>query len=173
MSVVDRSHVVLALGSNLGDRAATLTAAVRDLAAVPGFELEAVSPTFESAAVKPDGVDESAPRYLNSVVTGSFSGLPHDLLAAVNLIEAAHGRVRTERWGDRTLDIDIIVVGALALHDARLTLPHPQAWERDFVLAPWRCIEADAVIPGRGRITDLLAATQSTVVQVPDAAVDR
>lgn len=171
MSAVAGSHVVLALGSNLGDRGATLAAAVNDLTALPDFDVRAVSPTFESAAVKPEGVDEAAPRYLNLVVTGEFSGLPHDLLAAVNRIEAEHGRVRAERWGDRTLDIDIIAIDADEIHDARLTLPHPRAWERDFVLAPWLCIEADAVIPGRGRISDLLDATPHTVVRVPDRAV--
>ncbi|MBB5643574.1 2-amino-4-hydroxy-6-hydroxymethyldihydropteridine diphosphokinase [Cryobacterium roopkundense] len=168
MSVATGAHVVLALGSNLGDRTATLAAAVRDLCAVPGFELEAVSPTFESAAVKLDGVDDAAPRYFNSVVTGNFAGSPHDLLSAVNHIEAQHGRVRTQRWGDRTLDIDIIAVGALHIDDALLTLPHPRAWERDFVLAPWLCIDADAVIPGRGPISDLLAATRNTVMPVAD-----
>ncbi|WP_051973454.1 2-amino-4-hydroxy-6-hydroxymethyldihydropteridine diphosphokinase [Cryobacterium sp. MLB-32] len=171
MSPASASHVVLALGSNLGDRAATLAEAVRDVAAIPGFELQAVSPVFESAALKLDGVDESAPRYLNSVLTGNFSGFPHDLLRAVNVIEADHGRVRAERWGDRTLDIDLIAVGALTIDDDRLTLPHPRAWERDFVLAPWVCIEADAEIPGRGRISDLLAATDSTLVKVIDRVV--
>ncbi|TDW29917.1 2-amino-4-hydroxy-6-hydroxymethyldihydropteridine diphosphokinase [Cryobacterium psychrophilum] len=162
--VPGRAHVVLALGSNLGDRAATLASAAHDLADLTGFDLTGVSPAFESVAVKPDGVDDTAPRYLNSVVTGRYAGEAVDLLDAVNDIEARHGRVRAERWGDRTLDIDIIAVDDLELDTARLTLPHPRAWERDFVLAPWLRLDADAAVPGRGLVRDLLAATDNTVV---------
>ncbi|TFD10034.1 2-amino-4-hydroxy-6-hydroxymethyldihydropteridine diphosphokinase [Cryobacterium sp. TMT1-2-2] len=164
------ARVVLALGSNLGDREATLSEAVRDLAALPGAALMAVSPAYESAAVKPGGVDESAPRYLNAVLTIDYAGDPHGLLDAVNAIEAEHGRVRAERWGDRTLDIDLIVFGDLSVDDDRLTLPHPRAAERDFVLAPWLDVDSAAVIPGRGLVRDLLAATGNTVHRAADAA---
>jgi len=167
------ASVVLALGSNLGDRPATLAAAVRDLADLAGFDLTGVSPAFESAAVKPDGIDDSAPRYLNSVVTGRYAASALDLLDAVNAIEERHGRVRAEKWGDRTLDIDIIAVDDLELDTPRLTLPHPRAWERDFVLAPWLHLDADAVIPGRGLVRDLLAATENTVVPAPGAGATR
>jgi len=163
-------RVVLALGSNLGDRAGTLADAVRDLAELPGAVLVAVSPSYESAAVKLDGVDENAPRYLNAVLTIDYTGGAHELLNAVNAIEAQHGRVRAERWGDRTLDIDIIVFGTLELEDARLTVPHPRAAERDFVLAPWLDVDADAAIPGRGRVRELLAATQRSAYPCADAA---
>lgn len=156
-------RVVLAIGSNLGDRARTLLDATRDIAAIEGFELDAVSPFVQSAAVKPGGVDEDAPRYLNGVVLGRYAGDPHDLLAAVNRIEAGHGRVRAERWGDRTLDIDIIAVDELQLRDEHLTVPHPRAAERDFVLAPWAQADPDAVLPGRGPVRELLAAIPNTV----------
>ncbi|GAA3887193.1 hypothetical protein GCM10022381_31520 [Leifsonia kafniensis] len=155
--------VVLALGSNLGDRAATLRAAVREIGELDGVELVAASPLYESAAVKPDGVDTDAPEYLNAVVGIRYRGTPNDLLDAVNRIEAEHGRVRAERWGDRTLDIDLIVVGTLQQGDARLTLPHPRAASRDFVLAPWLDIDPDAEIPGVGRVADLLRAMPNTV----------
>ncbi|TFD54409.1 2-amino-4-hydroxy-6-hydroxymethyldihydropteridine diphosphokinase [Cryobacterium frigoriphilum] len=164
--------VILALGSNLGDRAATLIQAVQDLFAVDGLELSDVSPLWESAALKLDGVDAAAPRYLNGVVAGSFAGDPLDLLAAVNSIEADHGRVRAERWGDRTLDIDIIVIGDLVRADARLTLPHPLAHARDFVLAPWLDVDPDAVLPGRGPVRDLLAATEQTARRYTDTRID-
>ncbi len=161
------SQVVLALGSNLGDRAETLADAIRDLAALTDFDLTDVSAVFESAAVKLDGVDEDAPRYLNLVLTGRYRGEPGELLDAVNSIERRHGRVRAERWGDRTLDIDIIAIDDLELDDPRLVLPHPRAGERDFVLAPWLQIDANAVLPGagpgRGRIADLLAAMPNTM----------
>ena len=155
--------VVLALGSNLGDRAAILVDATRAIADLEGLEVAGVSPVFESAAVKPDGVDPAAPPYLNAVVTARYTGDPHALLDAINGIEDAHGRVRTERWGDRTLDIDIIVFGGLELADDRLTIPHPRAWQRDFVLAPWLALDPDAAIPGRGRVDELLAAAASSV----------
>ncbi|WP_104177868.1 2-amino-4-hydroxy-6-hydroxymethyldihydropteridine diphosphokinase [Cryobacterium sp. Y50] len=163
-------RVVLALGSNLGDRAATLASAVRDLANLPGATLVAVSPGYESAAVKLDGVDERAPRYLNAVLTIDYSGDAYELLDAVNAIEAEHGRVRAERWGDRTLDIDIIAFGQLSIDDARLIVPHPRAAERDFVLAPWHDLDEQATVPGRGLVRDLLAATGNTVRRSADAA---
>lgn len=156
------ASVVLALGSNLGDRESTLRDAARAIADIDGVELTAVSHLYESAAVKPDGIDADAPRYLNAVVTARYSGDPHTLLDAVNAIEAEHGRVREERWGDRTLDIDIIAFGDLELSEDRLVIPHPRAWQRDFVLAPWLELEPDAVIPGRGRVSDLLAASDNS-----------
>lgn len=167
------AQVVLALGSNLGDRTKTLAAAVRALADLPGFDLTGVSPAFESAAVKPSGVDETAPRYLNSVVAGQYTGTPHALLDAVNGIEADLGRVRAERWGDRTLDIDIIVFGTQEFSDDRLTIPHPLAHERDFVLAPWLEVDPEAAIPGRGPVRALLAGLHSTVAPYREIGGDR
>ncbi|MFO7691224.1 MAG: 2-amino-4-hydroxy-6-hydroxymethyldihydropteridine diphosphokinase [Cryobacterium sp.] len=163
-------RVVLALGSNLGDRAATLIQAVQDLADVTGLQLSDVSRLYESIAVKGHGIDDSAPRYLNGVVVGTFRGDPLALLAAVNAIEAAHGRVRAERWGDRTLDIDIVLIGALEQTDARLTLPHPRAFERDFVLTPWLDVDPRAVLPGKGSVRDLLAATTASTQPYVDPA---
>lgn len=151
------ASVVLALGSNLGDRSSIIRDAVRAIADLDACELTIVSALYESAAVKPGGVDPDAPPYLNAVVTVRYSKDPHTLLDAVNAIENDHGRVRTERWGDRTLDIDIIVFDQVELTDDRLTIPHPRAWQRDFVLAPWLQLDPEAVIPGRGRVADLLA----------------
>ncbi|MGY4858292.1 2-amino-4-hydroxy-6-hydroxymethyldihydropteridine diphosphokinase [Cryobacterium sp. AP23] len=161
---------VLALGSNLGDREATLAAAVRAIAEVPGVTLTAVSPVYASDAVKPDGVDLSAPGYLNLVVTVRWGGDPHALLDAVNGIENDHGRVRDERWGDRTLDIDLISIGDLRIDDDRLTLPHPRAADRDFVLAPWADIDPEAELPGRGRVRELLAVAARTARAHPVTA---
>ena len=167
------TNAVLSLGSNLGDREATLAAAVRDLAGVPGLEVSGVSPLYESAAVKPNGVDENAPRYLNLAVGIRFTGNARALLDAVNTIEEQHGRVRSVRWGDRTLDIDVVVFGALQQADARLTLPHPRAAERDFVLAPWLDLDPDAVLPGHGPVRDLLAAIGTTVRRYPPTEAGR
>jgi 2-amino-4-hydroxy-6-hydroxymethyldihydropteridine diphosphokinase len=166
------TDVVLALGSNLGDRAGTLDAAVRAISGIDGFELTAVSPIVESVAVKPAGVDPDAPAYLNAVLSGQFAGDPHVLLAEINRVEADHGRERAERWGDRTLDIDIITFGDLQSSDETLTIPHPRAAERDFVLAPWLAIDPHAVIPGRGSVADLLARICNTVVPVSAEPAD-
>jgi 2-amino-4-hydroxy-6-hydroxymethyldihydropteridine diphosphokinase len=158
---------VLSLGSNLGDREATILGAVRDIAALPNVTLAASSGLVETAALKPSGVDRDAPAYLNAAVIVRTTLTPHELLAAVNTIELEHGRVREEHWGDRTLDIDIVTMGGLELKDDRLTLPHPQAWQRAFVLAPWLQIEPDAELPGFGRIDALPAATGPDVRPYP------
>ena len=155
---------VLALGSNLGDREATIREATRDIAAIPGVVVTAASGIVETAALKVDGVDATAPPYLNAALAISTSLTPAALLDAIARIEQAHGRVRQERWGDRTLDIDIITMGQLVLESERLTIPHPRAAERAFVLAPWLAIEPDAVLPGTGRrVADLLQATTDDV----------
>jgi 2-amino-4-hydroxy-6-hydroxymethyldihydropteridine diphosphokinase len=149
---------VLAFGSNLGDREATIRAAVADAGAVAGIRVLKVSSLIETAALKPTGVDRDAPAYLNAVATIETVLDPHALLAAVNAIEAQHGRVREEHWGDRTLDIDIVDYDGRQSADATLTLPHPGAASRVFVLQPWLEIDPDAVVAGRGRVEALLAA---------------
>ncbi|UFS59073.1 2-amino-4-hydroxy-6-hydroxymethyldihydropteridine diphosphokinase [Subtercola endophyticus] len=149
----------IALGSNLGDREATLRAAVGELADTGGIVVDSVSSLYETDALKPDGVDLSAPAYLNAVMTVHTTLDPHALLRVLNSIEEAHDRVRAERWGDRTIDLDIITFAGLQQHDETLTLPHPRAYERAFVLAPWHEIEPNAELPGRGPIATLLAAT--------------
>jgi 2-amino-4-hydroxy-6-hydroxymethyldihydropteridine diphosphokinase len=154
------TRAVLALGSNLGDRRATMLEAVRRIADTAGVELVAASSLLESAAVKPEGVDPSAPAYLNGVVVVDTALTPEALLEAVNLIEADLGRVRGERWADRTLDIDIIDVVGESRSTERLTLPHPRAAERSFVLAPWLEVDPDAELGGV-RVSQLLAKLDS------------
>jgi len=140
---------VLALGSNLGDRGALIEAAIGDLARTPGIALLKTSTIIETPALTPDGIDPDAPPYLNAVVTVRTTLTPQKLLDAANAIEAKHGRVRAERWGDRTLDIDIIAMGPLRVSTPTLTIPHPRAHERDFVLRPWLEIEPEAELSGR------------------------
>lgn len=158
---------VLALGSNQGKREQTIRAGIRDIAALPGVELTAASGLVETPALRPQGVDTDAPAYLNAVVMVRTTRAPHELLREVNLIEREHGRVRTTRWGDRTLDIDIIDFGGRTITTDDLTVPHPRAHERAFVLAPWLQIAPDAALPGCGRIDTLLAATGQTPVHYP------
>ena len=152
---------VLALGSNLGDREQTLRDAVRAVAEIRGVTLVKASGIVETPAVKPEGFDEDAPAYLNAVVLVRSALHPRQLLAALHEVEAAHGRVRAERWGDRTLDIDIVSLGGYRVDEPELTVPHPRAHERAFVLAPWLDVEPDAVI-GSERVDALLAATGET-----------
>ncbi|WP_308467361.1 2-amino-4-hydroxy-6-hydroxymethyldihydropteridine diphosphokinase [Rathayibacter soli] len=161
---------VLALGSNLGDRVATLAAAVADLDATPGIRVEARSMLVETDAIKLSGVDRAAPRYLNAVVLIDTTLDPYALLSVVNAIEAQHGRVREVRWGDRTLDIDIVDYDGRFLSDERLTLPHPRAAERAFVLAPWLDVDAHARVPGAGRVVELLAKATDAVHPYQEAS---
>ena len=154
---------VLSLGSNLGDRETTIREAVADIARTPDVHVVAASGLIETPALKPDGVDEDAPAYLNAAVIVRTSLTPEALLDAVNAIEQYHGRVRIERWGDRTLDIDIVDIAGLQVSTDRLTLPHPGAAERAFVLAPWLDIDPDATLTGHGRVADLLAALPDQV----------
>lgn len=147
VSVTVRSDVIaaLALGSNIGDRLAHLQAAVDLLAP------SAASPVYETAPV--GGPEQGS--YLNAVVLVPAID-PLRLLRQAHAVEAARNRVREERWGPRTLDVDLLDVGGLVLNTPELTLPHPRAAERGFVLAPWLDVAPEAVVPGAGRVADLL-----------------
>jgi 2-amino-4-hydroxy-6-hydroxymethyldihydropteridine diphosphokinase len=149
---------VIAFGSNQGDREATILAAARELADAPGVELAAMSPVHETVALRLEGRDPDAPPYLNAVALIRTTLAPPALLALLQSIENGHGRVREQRWGDRTLDLDIIDVAGIRHDDPELTLPHPRAFERDFVLRPWLEVDPDAVLPGHGRVADLVGA---------------
>ena len=159
------SRAVIAFGANLGDREATIAAAVREIAEASGVDLVAVSPVYETAAIKDAGVDADAPSYLNGVVVVETVLPPHALLELLQRIELEHGRVRAEHWGDRTLDLDLIDVEGVVLDDERLTLPHPRAWQRAFVLAPWLDVEPDAELTGHGSIAALRAAAADEVMR--------
>jgi len=148
---------VVALGANLGDRAATLAAAVEDLWALPLVDDVRVSEPVDSVAVRLSGPDPDAPAYLNAVALVTTRLAPSILLSYLHAIEVRHGRERRERWGDRTLDLDLVAYGDARSDDPALTLPHPRAAERDFVLAPWLSLDPDAELPGRGRVDALLA----------------
>jgi len=153
-------RVVLALGSNLGDRLANLQLGVEVLDA-DRFTAIALSGIFETAPVGGPEQDN----YLNAVLL-AVSALPaRQILARCAAAESAAGRVRTVRWGPRTLDVDIIICDDETCTDPDLTLPHPRAHERAFVLAPWLDVEPAAVLPGRGRVADLLAAASMAGVR--------
>ena len=132
----------VALGSNLGDRWAHLCGG---LAQLP--DVVAVSPVYETAPVgKTD-----QPRYLNLVAELRTPATPRDLLGAAQRAEVAAGRTREARWGPRTLDVDILLVGELVVDEADLQVPHPRMWERGFVLVPLADLAPELVA---GRLTD-------------------
>ena len=113
-------------------------------------------------------------RNLNAVLVAATTLSARAILDRCQEAENALGRVRTERWGPRTLDVDVIVYGTEVSDDPELTLPHPRAHERAFVLAPWHDVDPGAVIPGRGRVADLLAAVGTADVRLcPDATLRR
>lgn len=148
---------VVALGANLGDRQKTIRAAVERIRRLPLVSDVRVSRLFETVAVRLDGPDPDAPGYVNAVALVTTRLAPEILLGMLHAIEDENGRVREERWGDRTLDLDLIAYGDVRSDDPALLLPHPRAAERDFVLVPWLSVDPDAVLPGAGRVDHLLA----------------
>ena len=148
-------RAVLALGGNLGDRKANIRSAIRALKETEGIKVVKKSPLVESFAVTAAGVDQTRPHYLNGVVEIDTELKPGALLDVVRAIEKDHGRIRLERWGSRTLDIDIITYGSVIKDGKRLTLPHPRAFERAFVTVPWSLMNPDAVLPGHGSVAAL------------------
>ena len=158
--------VVLSLGSNLGDREATLRAGVAAINSLEGVSVLKASSLVETPALKPHGIDLDAPAYLNAVLLLESSAEPEELLDALNAIEFSLGRVRDERWGDRTLDIDIIAWGSRVVSTPRLSIPHPRAATRDFVLAPWLEVDRSAHLP-EGFVVDLLTEAPAIVDTEP------
>jgi len=146
----------LGLGSNLDDPAAQLQQALRALAALPQCRLLRQSPFYRSRPMGP----ADQPHYLNAVAALETRLAPLDLLDALQAIEQAQGRVRDgQRWGPRTLDLDLLLYGAQQIAEPRLQVPHPGLGERNFVLYPMADIAAgDLQIPGRGTLAELQAA---------------
>jgi 2-amino-4-hydroxy-6-hydroxymethyldihydropteridine diphosphokinase len=152
---------VLALGSNLGDRGDILQGAVDAVAGIEGVHLTGVSPVYETVPVG----GPPQPDYLNAIVLGKITIPARELLDQLHEVEEMFDRVRLVRWGPRTLDIDIITVDGEHSDDPDLTLPHPRAHERAFVLAPWRDVDPEAVLPGYGPVADLLAGVDETGIR--------
>jgi len=143
------TSVVLSIGSNVGDRLGWLQSVVDGLEAV-----EAVSPVYETEAW--GGVDQAP--FLNAVVVADDPALDaHGWLRRAHGLERAAQRVRDQRWGPRTLDVDIVSCrdsgGELAVHDEVLTLPHPYAHVRAFVLMPWLAVDPAATLTVSGRVS--------------------
>jgi 2-amino-4-hydroxy-6-hydroxymethyldihydropteridine diphosphokinase len=162
-------RTVLALGSNLGERRASLQGAVNSLADTPEVWVTAVSPVYET---RPVDAPEGSKDFLNAVVLVDTTLSARTLLDRALAIEDAFGRERTgERGAPRTLDVDLIVVGDRRANDEDLVLPHPKAHERAFVLAPWHDVEPDAEIPDYGLVAELLEKAGSEGVTRRDDVV--
>lgn len=154
------SLAYIGLGANLGDARAALASALAALAALPDATLLRCSSVWQTAPI-----DSSGPDYLNAVVELRTTLAPIELLHRLQAIELAHGRERPYRNAPRTLDLDLLLVDALTHDTPALTLPHPRAHARAFVLAPLAELAPDLVIPGRGRVSELLATVADQPIE--------
>ncbi len=160
-------RTVIAMGSNIGDRLDYLQGGLDGLFDTPRITFLAVSPVYETTPV---GGPEQ-PDYLNAVVIAETSMPAQAVLERCLSLEDAYGRVRDELWGPRTLDLDLIIYGDEVSNSPGLTLPHPRAHERAFVLAPWLDADPQAQIPGCGPVADLLAALGTAGIARVEGAV--
>lgn len=163
--------VVYSVGSNLGDRIGNLQGAVDALSDTPDVIVVDISAVYET---EPVGCPEDSPSFLNLVIVGETTLEPRTLLERALAIEDAFGRVRTsERWGPRTLDVDLIMVGSAVTDQPDLKLPHPLAAERGFVLVPWLQIDPTAELPGLGAVAELAERVDTSGVRRrDDLAID-
>ncbi len=154
-------RAAIALGSNLDDPEAHVNRGFDDLAAIRETRLLARSSLYRT---KPVGY-ASQPDFINACALVETRLEPRELLDALLAIEKRHGRVREIPNGPRTLDLDIVLYGDLALHEHGLTLPHPRAHERAFVLAPLLDVWPDAIIPGRGAAASFRDAVRDQAIE--------
>lgn len=140
----------LALGSNLGDRLETLQRAVELLDARPGIEVIRSSRVYET-----DPVGPPQPAYLNAVVEARTDLKPHELLKETQAVEDELGRVRAERWGPRTIDVDVLTFDERTVDEPDLVVPHPRMHERGFVLVPLGELDTDPMLPGGRKLSAL------------------
>lgn len=148
-------HAIIAMGGNQGDVVATLRDAVRSIDGLASTQVTGISPLYRTDAW---GMPDGTPDFYNAVVSVTTKLSAMELLRGLQRIEAEHGRVRTDHWTSRTLDLDIIDFDGQSSDDPDLTLPHPRAWQRAFVLGPWLALEPDAELPGdhAGSVAQLL-----------------
>jgi 2-amino-4-hydroxy-6-hydroxymethyldihydropteridine diphosphokinase len=159
---------LLGLGSNLGDRLDTLQRAVDVLARESGIRIEASSRVWETEPVGPP-----QPRYLNAVIRVTTELEPRELLAACRRVETALGRERGERWGPRTLDVDVLRYDDRTVDEPDLQVPHPRMHERAFVLAPLLEVDPDPMLPGGRRVADAAPVDAEEVAPVAPPLVVR
>ncbi len=155
-------RAAVGLGANLGDAEASLQRAIRELVATPGVDVTAASSLYRTAPV---GITDQ-PVFLNAVVVLQTTLGPLDLLERLAALEAEAGRARRVRWGPRTLDLDLLLLGDRTLATPGLTLPHPRLHERRFVLEPLLEVWPDARLPDGRVLADVLG-------RLPPGGVER
>lgn len=150
-------HAVVAMGGNIGEVQHNLRDAVRCIDGLPGTQVTGISPLYRTAAW---GMADGTPDFLNAVVEVETTLGAHELLFALQDIEASHGRTREQHWSSRTLDLDIIDFDGRTSADPDLALPHPRAWQRAFVLTPWAALNSNARLTGghAGAVSELAKA---------------
>ena len=154
------THVVLSIGANLGNAETMVHQTMDQIGRI--LKESKASRIYQTSPV---GVEDQ-PEFFNAVVVGEWGGTADELLKRTSKLEEAAGREREIRWGARTLDIDIIIFGDEVSAEPELTLPHPRAQERLFVLIPWLEIDPDATLVGKGPvrfIADELQAAGATL----------
>lgn len=155
------AEAFIGLGSNLSgesqgthrDPKQQIHYALKKISQHPEITILGISSLYQTTAIGPG----NQPDYINAAAMIETSLEPNVLLDFMQLIEHQQGRVREQRWGARTLDLDLLIYDQLMKSTTRLTLPHPRAYERAFVLAPLADLDADLIIPNHGKVTDLLA----------------
>ena len=160
------TQALIGLGSNLDNPTRQIAAAVAALRQVPQCRLVSVAPCYGSDPWGPPG----QPRYRNTAALMETKLAPVELLRALQALERQLGKVPpTERFGPRSIDLDLLTHGQVMLHTPELTLPHPRLHERAFVLYPLRDIAPDIWIPGLGRVSDLAAAVDGLGTALEDS----
>jgi 2-amino-4-hydroxy-6-hydroxymethyldihydropteridine diphosphokinase len=159
----------LGLGSNLGDRLANLQAAVDALQAEPGLRVAASSRVWETTPVG----GPPQPDYLNAVVRIETDLSARDLLDVARRVESRLGRIRKERWGARTIDVDVLLFDEEQIDEPDLVVPHPRMTERAFVLLPLLELEPDPTLPDGTRLKDVRVETDGVTPSAPPLAVRR
>ena len=154
----------IGLGANLGARGETMRAALRALAALPSADVERVSAFYET----PPWGKTDQPPFLNAAARIAFDGTPHALLAELQRIENALGRVRNEHWGARTIDLDLLHMERVVCADEALTLPHPYLTERAFALVPLAEIAPDLIVHGKTIASWLCGADTEGIARAPE-----
>jgi len=149
------THVVLSIGANLGDAETMVHQTIDQLSGI--LKESKASRIYQTSPV---GVEDQ-PDFFNAVIVGEWGGTVDELLERTSKLEEVAGRERELRWGARTLDVDIITFGDEVSHDPKLTLPHPRAHERLFVLIPWIELQPDAHLIGQGDVSAIIEALQS------------
>ena len=158
--------VYIGLGSNLGGDFASpkqnITSAINALAKIKSIQMIKISSFYESKPIGPQ--DQSD--YINAVIKLKTNLDSTKLLNSLQTIENHHGRIRSQYWGPRTLDLDILLFGDQIIHNDRLTIPHTEICNRSFVLVPLSEIEPDCVIPEKGIVSDLVSNVSQAELKV-------